>query len=263
MKRRSFLAAAAATSVAAAPNGRLAILGGDPIRREPFPSWPVSDAAEEKALLGVLKSGRWGRGGGKTVDAFERKYAELTGARHVLGTANGTSALYTSLNALGVSPGDEVIVPPYTFVATINVVLLNYALPIFVDTDLETFQIDSNKIEARITDRTSAIIPVHMAGGAANLDQILEIGARRKVPVIEDACQAHLGEWKNRKLGAWGTTGCFSFQASKNLNSGEGGPCSPTTTASPKAASRSTTTGAAGAPPALISPIARVEPTCA
>jgi dTDP-4-amino-4,6-dideoxygalactose transaminase len=225
MQRRSFLAAAAAApaAVSAAPNGRLAILGGDPIRREPFPSWPVSDATEEKALVGVLKSGRWGRGGGKTVETFEQKYAELTGAKHVLATANGTSALYTSINALGVSPGDEVIVPPYTFVATINIVLLNYALPVFVDTDIETFQIDANKIDSRITDRTSAIIPVHMAGGAANLDQILASGARRKVPVIEDACQAHLGEWKNRKLGSWGTAGCFSFQASKNLNSGEGG----------------------------------------
>jgi dTDP-4-amino-4,6-dideoxygalactose transaminase len=223
MQRRSFLAAAAAAPSAAVPNGRLAILGGDPVRREPFPSWPVSNATEEKALVEVLKSGRWGRLGGKAVETFEQKYAALTGAKHVLATANGTSALFTSINALGVAPGDEVVVPPYTFVATINIVLLNYALPVFVDTDIETFQIDAGKIDAKITDRTSAILPVHMAGGAADLDRILDIGAKRKLPVIEDACQAHLGEWKNRKLGTLGATGCFSFQASKNLNSGEGG----------------------------------------
>src|SRR5262245_917882 len=192
MQRRTFLAAAAAPAVVKA-NPRLAILGGEPVRRNSFPSWPVSDAREEKALNEVLRSGKWGRVSGGTVEAFEQKYAALTGAKHVLATANGTSALFTSLNGLGVGPGDEVLVPPYTFVATINVVLLNYALPVFVDTDIETFQMDATKVAGRITDRTAAVIPVHMAGGAANLDVILEAAAKRKVPVIEDACQAHLG----------------------------------------------------------------------
>ena len=223
MKRREFVAAAAAAPLAAKPDGKLAILGGQPVRRAPFPSWPVSDAREEKALLDVLRSGRWGRLGGQAVDQFEEKYAGLLGAKHVLATANGTSALFTSVNALGIGPGDEVLVPPYTFVATINIVLLQYALPVFVDTDIETFQIDATKVAGKITGRTAAIIPVHMAGGAANLDTILQVGRDRKLPVIEDACQAHLGEWRSRKLGALGTAGCFSFQASKNLNSGEGG----------------------------------------
>jgi perosamine synthetase len=224
MKRREFVAAAAAAPVIAAPaNGKLALMGGDPVRKEPFPAWPRHDSTEEKALLEVLKSGRWGRGGGKAVDEFERRYAELLGARHVLATANGTSALFTTINAVGVGPGDEVLVPPYTFVATINIVLLNYALPVFVDTDLETFQMDAGKVEAKITDRTAAVIPVHMAGGAADMDRILAAAGRRKIPVIEDACQAHLGEWRGRKLSTLGTAGCFSFQASKNLNSGEGG----------------------------------------
>jgi dTDP-4-amino-4,6-dideoxygalactose transaminase len=157
------------------------------------------------------------------VDEFEKKYAELLGAKHVLATANGTSALFTTLNALGIGPGDEVLVPPYTFVATINVVLLNYALPVFVDTDIESFQIDASKVDTRITDRTAAILPVHLGGGAANLDVLLDVAARRKLPLIEDACQSHLGEWRGRKLGTLGAAGCFSFQASKNLNSGEGG----------------------------------------
>lgn len=200
-----------------------AILGGAPVRKDPFPRWPITDAREEQALVDVIRSGHWYRVGATQVDRFETDYAKLTGAKHCLATANGTSALLTSLAALGIGPGDEVIVPPYTFVATINVVLMLHALPVFVDTDIETQQIDARKIEAAITDRTRAIMPVHLGGNVADLDAILAIGRRRDIPVVEDACQAHLSEWKGRKAGTWGRTGCFSFQASKNLNSGEGG----------------------------------------
>jgi len=122
-----------------------------------------------------------------------------------------------------VEPGDEVLVPPYTFVATINVVLRQHALPVFIDSDIESSQIDARKVEAAINERTRAIIPVHLGGNAADLDALLPIARKHKIALIEDACQAHLGEWRGRKLGAWGDTGCFSFQASKNLNSGEGG----------------------------------------
>jgi dTDP-4-amino-4,6-dideoxygalactose transaminase len=100
---------------------------------------------------------------------------------------------------------------------------LQHAVPVFVDTDIETFQIDAKKIEAAITDRTTAMIPVHLGGAAADMDAILAIGKKRNIPVIEDACQSHLGEWRGKKVGTLGTTGCFSFQNSKNLNSGEGG----------------------------------------
>ena len=113
--------------------------------------------------------------------------------------------------------------PPYTFVATVNAVLLHHALPVFVDTDPETFQIDARKIEAAINERTRCIIPVHMGGAAADLDTIAAVAARHKLPVLEDACQAHLAEWKGRKVSTLGDLGCFSFQGSKNLNSGEGG----------------------------------------
>lgn len=228
MKRRNFTGAVAAMAAvekpgSAAANGKLAMLGGAPVRTGSWPSWPRFDQVEEQALLGVLRSGKWGRGNGKAVDQFEAAYAKLTGAQHVVATANGTSALIGTLGALGIGPGDEVIVPPYTFIATVNAVLLHHALPVFVDSDLESFQMDPAKIEAKITTRTKAIMPVHMAGGAANLDEILAIGKRRNVMVIEDACQAHLGEWRGRKVGTHGTAGCFSFQASKNLNAGEGG----------------------------------------
>jgi perosamine synthetase len=227
--RRGFLAApalAAATVNAAAANAatdKPALLGGAKVHPEPFPSWPIIDQTEERALVDTLRSGRWYRGNGKNVARFEEDYAKLTGAKTCLATANGTAALFTSLNAMGIEPGDEVIVPPYTFIATVNVVLRQHALPVFVDTDPETFQMDARKLEAAITPRTRAIVPVHLGGSVCDLDAILEIAKRRGVPVLEDACQAHLAEWKGRKVGTLGTAGCFSFQASKNLNSGEGG----------------------------------------
>jgi dTDP-4-amino-4,6-dideoxygalactose transaminase len=130
------------------------------------------------------------------------------------------------LDALGIGPGDEVIVPPYTFAATVNVVLLRYALPVFVDTDRSTFQIDAGLIESAITDRTRCIIPVHLGGNCADMDTIQEVTHRKGILVLEDACQAHLAEWRKRKVGTLGALGCFSFQASKNLNCGEGGAVS-------------------------------------
>jgi dTDP-4-amino-4,6-dideoxygalactose transaminase len=198
-----------------------ALLGGTPVRRARFPGWPVADAREEEALVALVRSGKWFRG--EKVSAFESAYASLTGATHCLATANGTSALITSLSALGIGAGDEVIVPPYTFVATVNAVLLHHALPVFVDTDRETFQIDARKVDQAITSRTRAIVPVHLGGSAADLDAIMAVAQKRGIPVLEDACQAHLAEWRGRKVGTLGAAGCFSFQASKNLNSGEGG----------------------------------------
>lgn len=211
------------TRAAGSELAKPALLGGPKAHPGTFPGWPVFDQTEEKALLDVVKSGNWFRGSGKAVVKFEEEYKKLTGAKHCLATSCGTSALTTVLGALEVGPGDEVIIPPYTFIATYNVVALNYALPIFVDSDLESFQIDANKIEAAITKQTKAIMPVHVGGSAADLDKILAVGRKHNVPVIEDACQAHLGEWRGRKVGTLGLAGCFSFQASKNLNSGEGG----------------------------------------
>ncbi len=200
-----------------------AILGGAKAHPEIFPAWPVIGQPEEKALNEVLKSKKWCRLGSAKVDSFEEEYKKLTGAKHCLATSSGTNALYTLLGALDIGPGDEVIIPVYTFIATYNVIALNYALPIFVDTDIESFQIDANKIEAAITRQTKLIMPVHIGGSPANLDKILEISAKTKIPMIEDACQAHLAEWRGKKVGTLGLAGAFSFQASKNLNSGEGG----------------------------------------
>ncbi len=202
---------------------RPALRGGTPVRRDPFPAWPVFDEQEEQALTGVLRSGRWWRGGGDQVNRFEAAFARLMGAQHCVATANGTSALFAALGALGIGPGDEVILPPYTFVATLNVILLHYALPVFVDTDPDSFQMDTRRLRAAVTDRTAALLPVHLGGGTVDMDTLLAVARERRLPVVEDACQSHLAEWQGRKVGTLGTAGCFSFQASKNLNAGEGG----------------------------------------
>jgi dTDP-4-amino-4,6-dideoxygalactose transaminase len=127
------------------------------------------------------------------------------------------------LGALDIGPGDEVILPPYTFIATYNVIVQNYALPIFVDTDIESFQIDASKIESAITSQTRALMPVHIGGSPFDVDTVMKVASKHNLPVIEDACQAHFAEWKGKKVGNFGLGGAFSFQASKNLNSGEGG----------------------------------------
>lgn len=190
---------------------------------EAIPSWPIFDGTEEEAITKVLRSAKWGRGNGGAVAQFEEQYAKLTGAKHALAVANGTSALLVALGVLGIGPGDEVIVPPYTFIATVNAVLRFHAVPVFADVDPVTLQIDPKAVAAQITPRTRAIIMVHMAGAVGELGQVLEIGRKHNIPVIEDAAQAHLAEWQGKHVGAHGTLGCFSFQASKNLNSGEGG----------------------------------------
>ena len=231
--RRTFLAsmslAPLVSSARSAPTvvksaSKPALLGGAPVRTEPFPGWPRwSPEREGQALQKVLDSGQWGRLDGHQVDAFEKNWGEALGVPYVVATNCGTSALSTCLNALEIGPGDEVIVPPYTFVATISVVLGQFALPVFVDTDPNTFQIDSNKIEASLNSNTRALMPVHLGGGCANLDDILALSRKRTIPVIEDACQSHLSEWRGKKAGTLGLGGCFSFQSSKNLNCGEGG----------------------------------------
>jgi perosamine synthetase len=224
VSRRNFVAAAATASAAAASTmEKPALLGGKPVRSKPFPSWPLIRENDEKAWMEVLRSGRWNKLNGTQARRFEKTWAEKIGAKHCLAVSNGTGALITALNALEVGPGDEVIVPPYTFVATINPVFLQHAMPVFVDTDPNTFQIDASKIEAAITPRTRCILPVHIGGAPADLDRILAVAKKHNIPVVEDACQAHFGEWRGRKLSSLGDMGCFSFQASKNLNSGEGG----------------------------------------
>ncbi|MHC4463138.1 MAG: DegT/DnrJ/EryC1/StrS family aminotransferase [Planctomycetota bacterium] len=236
LTRREFLATASTGTIAAVASGgvpaygnisnkagKLAILGGKPVRTKSWPSWPVWDKTAERSILSVLRSGNWFRGRGTKVSEFEKKYAKLIGAKRCLATASGTTALLVALHTLGVDAGDEVIVSPYTFIATYNVVFITKALPVFADTDPETFQINPDKIEERINKNTKAILPVHILGLPANMDKINAIAKKHNLKVIEDACQAWLAEWRGKKCGTLGDLGCFSFQNSKHLPAGEGG----------------------------------------
>ena len=199
------------------------LLGGAPVHRAGWPAWPVWRQAWEPAVLDVLRSRRWYRGSGKTVDEFESAYAGLLGAKRCLATASGTTALQVALHVMDVDAGDEVIVSPFTFIATYNAILLAHALPVFADTDPATLTLDPASIESRITDRTRAIMPVHIYGLPCDMAPIAAIAAKRRLALIEDACQAWLAEYKGRKCGTLGDLGCFSFQESKHLPSGEGG----------------------------------------
>jgi len=161
---------------------------------------------------------------GKEVQAFEEAFARAHGATAGIGVNTGTSALHLALLAAGVGPGDEVITTPFTFVATAAAIGYTGATPVFVDIDPASFTIDPSKIEAAITPRTKAIIPVHLYGQPADMDPIVEIATRRNLVLIEDACQAHLAEYKGRRVGSIGPIGCFSFYPGKNLGAyGEGG----------------------------------------
>lgn len=203
---------------------KLALQDGNPVRSHPFPEWPVWDTAEEEQLLEVLRSGNWwSMHSDSKVEQFEQAFAPTHQAKYGRCATSGSAALQISLRAIGIDYGDEVIVPPYTFVATAAACLLVGAIPVFADIHPETYNLDPARIEAQITARTRAIIPVHIGGCPADMDAILRIAQQRGLHVIEDACQAHAAAWKGHKVGSMGDLGCFSFQASKNINAGEGG----------------------------------------
>ncbi len=199
----------------------LACRGGQPVRTEPFPGWPVWDDKEREALLGVLESGKWWYG--EKIREFEEKFAAFQDAKYGVLTSTGTAALEASLLALGIGAGDEVIVPPYTFLATASAVLTVNAVPIFVDIDANSTNIDPELIEPAITDKTKAIIPVHFGGYVADMDRINEIARKHNLHVIEDACHSWGSRWNGKGTGALGDCGVFSFQMSKNITSAEGG----------------------------------------
>jgi dTDP-4-amino-4,6-dideoxygalactose transaminase len=203
--------------------GQLAVNGGTPVRQDPWPDWPVWDDTEEQGLLEVLRSGAWGRQYGKCTERFEEAFAALAGTRHCIATTTGTAALEIAYQAVGVGPGDEVIVPSYTFMATATAALTVFARPIFVDASPDTWSLDPQGVAAAITPKTKAIVPVHVAGNPCRMDEIMEIAREHGIAVVEDAAQAHAGSYKGRPLGSIGDVACFSFQASKNMNGGEGG----------------------------------------
>ncbi len=200
-----------------------AILGGKPMwNKANWIKWPIWIPEEDEPLLmQAMRSGAWSRS--KLVEQFEKEWAQMLGVKRALATVNGTNALVVALNQLGIGGGDEVLVPPYTFIATVQAVTTNGAMPVFVDVDPHTYQMDPAKLEAKITPRTKAIVPVHILGMPADMDRIMAIAKRHNLIVLEDACQAHLAEVNGKKVGTIGHAGCFSFQTSKILAVGEGG----------------------------------------
>jgi dTDP-4-amino-4,6-dideoxygalactose transaminase len=222
----ALLAKRESASVYAGMNSRkLALNGGNPTRTDPFPTWPQVVGDEEEELIDVLKSGKWFRGGGNRVTEFERAAAGAFRTKFALATASGTTALLTAMAACDVQAGDEVLVSSYSFIASSSVIFQMNALPIFIDSDPDTFLLDPSLIEEKITERTRAIIPVHHGGYPCEMDRIMEVARRHGIAVVEDACQAHLAQYRGRNVGTFGDIGCFSFQVSKNLPSGEGGLC--------------------------------------
>jgi dTDP-4-amino-4,6-dideoxygalactose transaminase len=201
---------------------KLAINGAEPVRRKPFPQWPIFNEEEVRALNEVLQSRVWGIGGRK-IEEFEKKFASYQNAQYGVAVANGTVALEVALRAAGIDAGDEVIMPAYTFMATPAAAIEVNALPVFVDIDPSTYTIDTKGVEESITDKTKAIIPVHIGGCPADMDSIMKIAKKNDLRIIEDACQAWGAEWRGKRIGALGDLGAFSFQSSKNITCGEGG----------------------------------------
>jgi dTDP-4-amino-4,6-dideoxygalactose transaminase len=201
----------------------LALLGGKKTKGKSFPVWPQYDEREKHALSEVLESRVWWRTPGTKTLEFEQAFARFHQARHGIAVTNGTAALEVTMAGLGIDPGDEVILPNFTFVATASAVLFANALPVLVDVDPDTYCINPDLAEAAITPRTRAIIAVHMGGHPADLDRLQQIASARGLALIEDSAHAHATEWRGKRIGTFGVAGTFSFQSSKLMTAGEGG----------------------------------------
>ncbi|HUU94462.1 MAG TPA: DegT/DnrJ/EryC1/StrS family aminotransferase, partial [Phycisphaerae bacterium] len=239
LTRRQFIAAASAGSLATVASrsipaygnvtkkaSKLAILGGEPVRKKKdWPDWPYWDEKVVDSVVETTKSRVWCRIQSKsgTVPTLEKKFAELIGAKFCVATGSGTQALHTCVEAMGIGPGDEVITSPYTDPGTIASILSARALPVLADLDTESYQLDPADVECKITENTKAIMPVHMMGQPCDIGRIMQIAKKHNLKVIEDAAQAHLAEYRGKKLGTIGDLGCFSFQSSKTIACGEGG----------------------------------------
>jgi len=201
----------------------LALFGGTPIRSAPWPAWPQHDGRERDAVQAVLDSGRWWSTEGTAVRQFERDWARFCATADCMAVTNGTHAIEVALLAAGIGAGDEVIVPDYTFFATAAAVSAVNAVPVLVDIDPHTFCIDVAAAAGAITDRTRAIIAVHIAGHPADLDALTTLCARTGLLLLEDCAHAHGSRWRDQPVGSFGAAGTFSFQQSKLMTAGEGG----------------------------------------
>ncbi|MFE7130174.1 DegT/DnrJ/EryC1/StrS family aminotransferase [Streptomyces sp. NPDC057638] len=194
-----------------------------PVRTRGWPTWPPPPTGRQReALLRVLESGRWGATSGEETERFAAAFAARVGAAHGVCVANGTIALFLALRALGVRPGEEVIVPAYTFVATATAVVLAGAVPVAADVT-DTLHLDPAAVDQLAGPRTTAVIPVHLGGAPADTDALRTVARRHGLAVVEDAAQAHGAHRHDRPAGTLGDAACFSFQSSKAMTAGEGG----------------------------------------
>jgi len=240
--RRKFIATVSAGTAAAAVSGsipsfgsittmnnnsnKLAILGGTPVApAKVWPDWPYVDEKVVEEVVKTTRSGIWCRiqSPNGTVPTFEVEFAKLLGTKSSVSAGSGTQALNTAVEALGIGPGDEIITSPYTDPGTIQSILVSRALPVMADLDPDSFQIDPDDVERKITKRTKALMPVHIMGQPCNMERIMEIARKHNLKVIEDSCQAILAEYQGKTIGTIGDMGCFSFQTSKVFCCGEGG----------------------------------------
>ena len=202
----------------------MAIFGGEPIITEKWPGWPYAGERERELIDEVLSSDIWGGTGlGPKITEFNEKFATYCDTKYGAAVANGTVSMELCLVAWGIGPGDEVIIPAATFMATATAVHNMGATVVYVDINPKTLNIDNVKVADAITDRTKAIIPVHIGGHPCDMDPLLEIAGKHDIKVLEDAAQAHGAIYKGRKVGSLADAASFSFQQSKNLQSGEGG----------------------------------------
>jgi len=178
---------------------------------------------EQKEVIKVIKSQMLTLLAGEVVKNFEKEFANYIGVKHAIGVNSGTAALHIAIAALEIGPGDEIIIPPFTFIATASSILQNNAIPIFADIDNKSYMLDPDSVKKKITERTKAIIPVHLSGITADMDPLLDIAEENNLYIIEDACQAHGAKYKGKKVGSIGDLGSFSFYPSKNMTTGEGG----------------------------------------
>jgi dTDP-4-amino-4,6-dideoxygalactose transaminase len=213
---------------------QLAFFGGEPVRRSPFPGYSVIGEDEKQAVMKVMDSGVLSRFlgcwdddfyGGPEIREFEKEWAASCGAKHAISVNSCTSGLYAAVGALNVGPGDEVIVSPFTMVASATAALVFNAVPVFADIDPELYTISAETIAKRITPRTKAIIVVHIFGQAADMDPIMDLARRHGVAVIEDCAQVPFATYKGQPVGTLGDIGVFSLNYHKHIHTGEGGVC--------------------------------------
>jgi dTDP-4-amino-4,6-dideoxygalactose transaminase len=202
----------------------LAIDDGDPIRTEPFPEWPVFEEAEIDRIAEILRSGETHSGSSAVVREFEEAFAEWNGVEHAVTCNSGTSALHVALAAVGVGPGDEVIVPPRSYVSSASAVVYQDAVPVFADIDPDTHNLDPESVREGVSEHTAAILPVHIAGNPCEMDAILDIADEHGLAVVEDCAQAHGATYEGAAVGTFGDVNAYSFQNSKILTTaGDGG----------------------------------------